>query len=67
MLERIFRTDDDWAPSDWIILLVVVAHMVSTIRTQTSFGWGLYVFIYLFHMPAMIGLAGLFSKADATT
>ena len=50
-----------------LILLVVVAHMVSTVRTQTSFGYGLYVFIYLFHMPAMIGLAGLFSKADATT
>ena len=49
-----------------LILLVVVAHMVSTVRMQTSFGWGFYVFIYLFHMPAMIGLAGLFSKADAT-
>lgn len=48
-----------------LILLVVVAHVVSTVRTQTSFGYGLYTFIYLFHMPAMIALSGLFSKADA--
>ena len=49
-----------------LILLVVIAHTVSTVRTQTSFGYGLYTFIYLFHMPAMIALSGLFSKADAT-
>lgn len=49
-----------------LIVLVVVAHAVSTVRMQTSFGFGLYAFIYLFHMPAMIALSGLFSKADAT-
>ena len=49
-----------------LILLVVIAHVISTIRTQTPLGWGLYAFIYLFHMPAMIALSGLFSKADAT-
>lgn len=49
-----------------LILLVVVAHAVSTVRTHTSLGYGLYTFIYLFHMPAMIALSGLFSKADAT-
>lgn len=49
-----------------LILLVVIAHTVSTVRTQTSFGYGLYTFIYLFHMPAMIALSGLFSKADAS-
>ncbi len=50
-----------------LIVLVVVAHTISTVRTQTSFGYGLYTFIYLFHMPAFIALAGLFSKADTTT
>lgn len=49
-----------------LIVLVVIAHSVSTVRTQTSLGYGLYTFIYLFHMPAMIALSGLFSKADAT-
>lgn len=50
-----------------LIVLVVVAHTVSTVRTHTSFGYGLYTFIYLFHMPAFIALAGLFSKADTNT
>jgi fucose 4-O-acetylase-like acetyltransferase len=49
-----------------LILLVVAAHAVSTVRTQTDLGYGFYTFIYLFHMPAMIGLSGLFSKADAS-
>jgi len=48
-----------------LILLVVIAHVISTVRTQTSLGYGLYTFIYLFHMPAMIALSGLYSKADA--
>lgn len=49
-----------------LIVLVVVAHAVSTVRTQTDVGFGLYTFIYLFHMPAFIALAGVFSKADLT-
>ena len=28
MLERVFATDDDWTPSDWIILLVVIAVII---------------------------------------
>lgn len=47
-----------------IIVLVVLAHAISTIRTDTALGYGIYTYIYLFHMPAMIALAGLFSKAD---
>lgn len=50
-----------------LIVLVVVAHAVSTVRTQTPLGFGLYAFIYLFHMPGMIALSGLFSKADTST
>ncbi len=49
-----------------LIVLVVVAHTVSTVRSHTPLGYALYTFIYLFHMPAMIALSGLFSKAEAT-
>lgn len=49
-----------------LILLVVVAHAVTTVRTDTALGYGVYAFIYLFHMPAMIMLSGLFSKPEVT-
>ncbi|NLA64819.1 MAG: acyltransferase family protein [Leucobacter sp.] len=49
-----------------LIVLVVVAHGISTIRTQTDLGYWTYTFIYLFHMPAFIALAGMFSKAEVT-
>lgn len=49
-----------------LIAFVVMAHAISTIRTQTGFGYGVYTFIYLFHMPAMIALSGLFSKAETS-
>lgn len=49
-----------------MILLVVVAHVISTVRTDTNLGYGLYTYIYLFHMPALILLSGLFSKADTS-
>lgn len=49
-----------------LIVLVVVAHVVSTARTQTSLGFALYAYIYLFHMPAMILLSGMFSRPETT-
>lgn len=49
MLERIFATDDDWAPSDWIILLVVVAVMI-------------FAFVG-FHDLISSGLSGIFGYA----
>ncbi len=49
-----------------LILFVVVAHAVSTVRTDTALGFGVYASIYLFHMPAMIALSGLFAKSDAS-
>ncbi|PRI12459.1 acyltransferase family protein [Leucobacter massiliensis] len=49
-----------------IMTLVVIGHAISTIRTDTSLGFALYAYIYLFHMPAMILLSGLFSRAEAT-
>lgn len=49
-----------------LIVLVVVGHAISTIRTDSTAAFGLYAFIYLFHMPAFIMLAGVFSKAEVT-
>jgi fucose 4-O-acetylase-like acetyltransferase len=49
-----------------LIALVVVGHAIATVRGATPLGYGLYVFIYLFHMPAFIALTGAFSKAEAT-
>ncbi|KAM9863149.1 acyltransferase family protein [Leucobacter sp. BZR 635] len=47
-------------------MLVVVGHLISTVRTDTEFGFALYAYIYLFHMPAMIALSGLFLKPKVT-
>lgn len=49
-----------------LIVLVVIGHLISTIRTDTALGFGLYAYVYLFHMPAMILLAGMFSKPDTS-
>ena len=50
----------------WLIVLVVAGHAISTVRTDTAFGFATYAFIYLFHMPAMIALSGLFAKPEAS-
>lgn len=47
-----------------IMALVVIAHMITTTRMDSSFGYAVYAYIYLFHMPAMILLSGFFSKAE---
>jgi len=47
-----------------LIALVVMAHAISTIRTDSELGFAVYAFIYLFHMPAMIALSGVFSKPE---
>ncbi|MGK0721732.1 acyltransferase family protein [Leucobacter sp. W1478] len=49
-----------------LIVLVVAGHAISTVRTETAFGFATYAIIYLFHMPAMIALSGLFAKPEAT-
>ena len=49
-----------------LIVLVVIGHLISTVRTDTQLGFGLYAYIYLFHMPAMIALSGLFAKPEVT-
>jgi fucose 4-O-acetylase-like acetyltransferase len=49
-----------------LIALVVIGHTMTTARTGSAFGYAIYSYIYLFHMPAMIALSGLFSKPEAT-
>ena len=50
-----------------LIVLVVVGHLISTVRTETDLGFALYTWIYLFHMPAMILLSGIFAKPDLSS
>lgn len=45
-----------------LIFLVIFGHVISTIRNVNPVLDGLYDFIYLFHMPAMILVSGLFVK-----
>ncbi|QIM17301.1 acyltransferase family protein [Leucobacter insecticola] len=47
-----------------LIALVVIGHTISTVRTDSDFAFGLYAYIYLFHMPAMILLSGMFSRTE---
>lgn len=49
-----------------LIVLVVIGHAISTVRTDSELGFALYAYIYLFHMPAMILLSGLFSKSEVS-
>lgn len=49
-----------------LIVLVVIGHMISTVRGDTPLAYGIYTYIYLFHMPAMILLSGYFSRANAS-
>ncbi|MBL3700019.1 acyltransferase family protein [Leucobacter luti] len=49
-----------------LIVLVVIGHLISTVRTDSALGFGLYAYIYLFHMPAMILLSGMFSRAETS-
>ncbi|MGW9020753.1 acyltransferase family protein [Leucobacter chromiiresistens] len=50
-----------------LIALVVVGHTISTVRLDTSMAYGVYTYVFLFHMPALIALSGYFSRADAST
>lgn len=45
-----------------LIYCVVLGHLINTLDISSAFLKGLQVFIYTFHMPAFLFLAGLFSK-----
>lgn len=49
-----------------LIAVVVLGHLLTTVRTDTNLGFAFYAGIYLFHMPALILLSGLFSKPEVT-
>lgn len=49
-----------------LIVLVLIGHTISTVRTGSDLAFGLYAYIYLFHMPAMILLSGMFSRPEVT-
>lgn len=49
-----------------LIVLVVVGHLLTTLRMHDDVAYALYAYIYLFHMPAMILLSGVFSKPEVT-
>ncbi|MBP1326745.1 fucose 4-O-acetylase-like acetyltransferase [Leucobacter exalbidus] len=49
-----------------LIVLVVIGHSISTVRTDSTLTFGLYTYIYLFHMPAMIFLSGFFSRPEVS-
>ena len=49
-----------------LIVIDFVGHMISTVRTDTSLGFALYAYIYVFHMPAMIFLSGIFAKPEVS-
>lgn len=54
-----------WDNARFIIMaLVVIAHMITTTRMDSALAYGIYAYIYLFHMPAMLLLSGYFSKAE---
>lgn len=45
-----------------LIFLVVFGHMISPYRTDSEGMLSIYHFIFIFHMPVFILLAGYFSK-----
>lgn len=46
----------------FLILCVVIGHTLHSFLDYSQLAKGLYLFIYSFHMPAFIFVAGLFSK-----
>jgi fucose 4-O-acetylase-like acetyltransferase len=45
-----------------LIILVVVGHVIGTFRSEVTGAGTLYLWIYAFHMPAFVFIAGFFSK-----
>lgn len=54
-----------WDNARFILMaLVVVGHMITTTRMDSTLAYAIYAYLYLFHMPAMILVSGYFSKAE---
>lgn len=50
-----------------LIFLVVLGHFLETFLEQYAVCRGVYVMIYLFHMPAFLFISGMFSKKTVNT
>ncbi|MEB4615259.1 acyltransferase family protein [Leucobacter sp. M11] len=50
----------------FLIVLVVIGHTLSTVRTDSGLAFSIYSYIYLFHMPAMLLISGYFAKTQVT-
>ena len=56
-----------WDNARFILMaLVVIGHMLTTTRMDSTLAYAIYAYLYLFHMPAMILVSGYFSKAELT-
>ncbi|MFB2584142.1 acyltransferase family protein [Herbiconiux liukaitaii] len=47
------------------ITLVVVGHAILKLIGESDEAYGVYLFIYAFHVPVFVAVAGYFAKADA--
>jgi fucose 4-O-acetylase-like acetyltransferase len=45
-----------------LIILVVWGHILTSMRNEHDIIRGIYIFIFFFHMPAMVFISGYFSK-----
>ncbi len=45
-----------------LIILVVWGHILASMRSKVDIIKGIYIFIFFFHMPAMVFISGYFSK-----
>ncbi|MGO1539469.1 MAG: acyltransferase family protein [Leucobacter sp.] len=49
-----------------MIALIVINHVISTVRTNTDLAFGIYTWPFLVHMPVLFLIAGLFAKTAVT-
>ncbi len=47
------------------ITLVVIGHAILKLIAESDTAYGVYLFIYAFHVPVFVAVAGYFAKADA--
>jgi fucose 4-O-acetylase-like acetyltransferase len=47
------------------ITLVVVGHAILKLIAESDVSYGVYLFIYAFHVPVFVAVAGYFAKSDA--
>lgn len=59
----VFKRDAFFDNAKWLLIfLVVLGHLISPLKGESDFLYTMYNFIYTFHMPAFIFIAGVFSR-----